>query len=260
MKNRWASAFTVVEILIIVTVIGILAATTVVSYNTIQSRARVSAAQSDLAKIATLMQRTYQQTGSYPQALPSEIQASNDRVTLTLSDSGEYIIYSGLTPIQNGVLFSRICEDLLAEGVGKGVDQGGTTRDYISGCGNWNDDSMQVTGWDTRTWPTPVTEAQLTNYATTYTVSSTFHKQAQETAVKNFYNELVARMNQQGGVFPITSFWDYWAAPGNGGVAYQSIEANGQRSPFYCAQASTNDGADLWHVDQTSKVSEGPCN
>jgi Tfp pilus assembly protein PilE len=260
MKNRWAPAFTVVELVVVITSIAIIAAISVVAYNAVQTQAQVRAAQADLSRTATEMQRVFQQTGSYPSTLPAGLTASNNRVTLSLVNSGTYTYYSNLTAVQNGALFSKICDDLLAEGVGKGVDQGGTTRDYVSGCGNWNYNNMQVTAWDTVKWDTPLTAAQLTNYAANYTVSTAYHKQSQEATIKNFYNSLVSRMQRQGGTFPITSFWDYWATPSNGGVMYQSIDANGQPRSFYCVQAAANNGKDVWKVDQTSKVSQGSCN
>lgn len=259
MKKRWASAFTVIELIVVVTVIAIIAATVVVAYTSVQSQANIRAVEADLSSTATEMQRSYQQTGSYPSSLPNTISASNNQITLSLAKSGAYTYYTGLNAVQNGVLFSKICEQLLAEGVGKGVDANGESHDYVSGCGNWNYNNMQVTAWTTKQWPTPVTASQLSNYAATYTVSTAFHKVGQEKATKAFYNGLVERMQQQGGTFPITSFWDYWADPGNGGVMYQSIDANGQARSFYCVQGSTNKGSAVYHVDQTSKVSQGPC-
>lgn len=259
MKKRWAPAFTIVELVVVIVAVAIIAATAVVAYSAVQSQARIRAVEADLSRGATEMQRLYQQTGAYPTVLPSTITASNNQVTLSLKKSGSYIYYSGLNAVQNGVLFSKICENLLAEGVGKGVDANGESHDYVSGCGNWNNNNMQVTAWTTKQWPTPVTASQLSSYAASYTVSTAFHKQGQEKATKAFYNGLVERMQLQGGTFPITSFWDYWADPGNGGVMYQSIDTNGQTRPVYCIQGSTNSGNDIWHVDQTSKVSQGPC-
>lgn len=46
---RKANAFTIVELLIVIVVIGILASITLVAYNGIQERARVTSANSDLA-------------------------------------------------------------------------------------------------------------------------------------------------------------------------------------------------------------------
>ena len=51
-RSRHSSAFTIVELLIVIVIIGILAALVVVAYNGIQSRARASAASSALTQAA----------------------------------------------------------------------------------------------------------------------------------------------------------------------------------------------------------------
>lgn len=259
MRNRWAKAFTIVELLIVITVIAILAVAIFVGYTGIQKNAQIRAAQSDLSNIAAEMQRSFQQTGAYPSQLPSAIKASNPKVILTLKNSGTAPYYTNLTPVQNGVLLSNICNDLITEGVGNGTDQGGTVRDYIQGCGQWNNNSMQVTAWDTRTWSTPVTEEQLRAYITNYTVSNAYHKATQEATVKNFYTQFTNRFIQQGGSFPITTFWDAWANSGNGGVIKQELAPNPPTRPYYCAEASINASSEIWHVDQSSRIESGTC-
>lgn len=259
MHKRWASAFTVVELIIVVAVIAILAVAVLVGYNGVQRSARVRAAQSDLSNIASEMQRAFQKTGAYPTQMPSEVKASNPNVALTLKRAGVSPFYTNLTPVQNGVLLSKICNDLISEGVGNGTDQGGTVRDYIIGCGQWNNTSMQVTAWDTRTWNTPVTESQLRSYAANYTVSNAYHKASQEATVKNFYTQFVDRFLQQGGSFPITTFWDSWANSSNGGVMKQELTTSPITRPYYCAEAVINGSTEVWHVNQSTRVAAGPC-
>lgn len=259
MKIRWARGFTIVELIIVISSIAIIASLFIIGYNSVQKSALAAAAQSDLHAVSGTMEIERQRTGSYPATMPANIKASNNKLTLTLEKSGEMPFYTGLSTVQNGVLLSQICTDLINDGVGQGVDQGGTTRDYITGCGNWNDDSMQVTGWDTRVWNTPVTRNQLTNYATNYTVSDNFHKQAQETAVKAFYNGLVDRLEAQGGSFPVASFWDYWATPSNGGVMLQPLTSNPQTKPYFCAESSVNNTNSIWHITQENRIRSGGC-
>ena len=55
-KRRKQPGFTIVELLIVIVVIGILAAITIVAYNGIQQRARDTARKSDLAQIAKGLQ------------------------------------------------------------------------------------------------------------------------------------------------------------------------------------------------------------
>lgn len=258
MTNRWAPAFTIVELIITVAVLAILAVVTVVGYNGISKSASTRAAQSDLKNIDAEMQRAFTKTGSYPSTLPTTITNSRG-VTLNLVSSGEAPFYDNVSAVQNGVLLSQICQNLVDEGVGRGINQGGTDTAYITGCGNWNYGSMQVTGWNSRIWNTPVTAEQLLNYANNFTTNDNWNK-IQETVVRNFFNQLVSRQTQQGGSFPVNSFWDYWATPANGGVMMQPLASNPQTKPFYCAEARLDNRQDvIWHVSENSKLQPGAC-
>lgn len=71
---RWAptrSGFTVVELLIVIVVIGILAAITIVAFNGVQRRATATTVKSDLAQAAKTMVMAHAQAGQYPAILPS---------------------------------------------------------------------------------------------------------------------------------------------------------------------------------------------
>ena len=56
MVKKQQNGFTIVELLIVIVIIGILAAITVVAYNGIQERGRVSKANSDLALLNSAIQ------------------------------------------------------------------------------------------------------------------------------------------------------------------------------------------------------------
>lgn len=258
MNNRWAPAFTIVELIITIAVIAILATVATVGYNGVTKSASTRAAQSDLKNVDNEMQRVFVKTGGYPAALPETV-ANSKGITLTLKEAGVRPFYSNVSAVQNGVLMAQICQNLVDEGVGRGVNQGGGTESYITGCGNWNHNSMQFTGWDSRVWNTPVTSEQLLTYANNFTTSDNWNK-AQETVVKNFFNQLISRQTQQGGSFPIATFWDYWATPANGGVMMQPLESNPRQKPFYCVEAQVNNRQDvIWHIGDDSKLQLGRC-
>ena len=60
------SGFTIVELLIVIVVIGILAAITIVAYNGVQERARYTNARSDLRSVHAALQAYHATNGSYP--------------------------------------------------------------------------------------------------------------------------------------------------------------------------------------------------
>ncbi|MDB5160147.1 MAG: exported protein of unknown function [Candidatus Saccharibacteria bacterium] len=263
MNKRWVhaqkSGFTVVELIIVIAVIAILATLGIVSYSTVQRSAADKTAQSDLTLATGEMERSLQQSGgsTYPTSLPTSINASPN-IALTLKKSGTINHYSNVTAVQNGVLLAQICQDLVNEGEGKGVNQGGVTKAFITSCGNWNSNSMQITGWDSKVYTTPVSDTTLLAYADTFTTSDTYNK-IQETVVKNFYHQLVERLVLQGGFFPVTSFWDSWATPTNGGVMQQPL-GNPIPQPYYCIEAThTNYGDLLWHITEDLKIKPYSC-
>lgn len=65
-RNRTQHGFTIVELLIVIVIIGILAAITIVAYNGIQSRANASGAMSDIQSLDKAIKLYYADNGSYP--------------------------------------------------------------------------------------------------------------------------------------------------------------------------------------------------
>lgn len=68
-KREKRAGFTIVELLIVIVIIGILAAITVVAFNGIQNRSYNTAVQSDLNSFAKKMGLYQAENGSYPLAL-----------------------------------------------------------------------------------------------------------------------------------------------------------------------------------------------
>lgn len=65
-SKRRNPGFTIVELLIVIVVMGVLAAITIVAYNGIQNRANDTAVQNDLASIAKKIQLWNAEMGAYP--------------------------------------------------------------------------------------------------------------------------------------------------------------------------------------------------
>ncbi len=260
MNNWWAPkkqrGFTIVEIIIVIVVIGILGAIVSIAYIGIQSRALDSNARTDLTNAAKLMNIAKSFDGTYPTTLPPDLKSSNN-ISLSLVVSS-HPYYGSLTNVQNGVLLSQICQNLIDAGQGNGINAGGLPVAYITGCGNWNDDSMQITGWKTEVFPTPITANTFSDYAATVPPGGAWFP-TQQAVIRDFYTQLNSRFLAQGGSYPIESFWDSWANPGNGGVMLQPLPAPqpSGNANTYCIQATA--GTKTWNVRPSSTATSGSC-
>ena len=68
LNNNKQKAFTIVELLIVIVVIGILAAISIVSYNGIQNRARDTSVKSSASQVRTKIESWNSIKGAYPSA------------------------------------------------------------------------------------------------------------------------------------------------------------------------------------------------
>jgi len=80
--------FTIVELLIVIVVIGILAAIVIVSYSGIQANARVAAVQSDLDNVHKVLANDNVLMGSYPATLAA---ANNGKGIASVSDGTSWV-------------------------------------------------------------------------------------------------------------------------------------------------------------------------
>lgn len=92
---RNTRGFTIVELLIVIVVIGILAAITIVAFNGIQDRAKFTQKRTDLASINKALRMYYADVGSYPIS-PSTPTAGNYVYQRIASTDNDFI--PGLAP------------------------------------------------------------------------------------------------------------------------------------------------------------------
>lgn len=249
-------AFTIVELLIVIVVIGILAAIVIIAYIGVQKRAVNTELQSDLRNAASLMHIAHADTDTYPSALPSGVKTSPG-VALSLAGSSG-AVYSGLSSVQNGLLFYNICQKLVTDGVGAKPDD---NHDYISSCAVYNKNQIHIDGWNGRDVNTPVTAAALQAYVSSYSGGQTA---LFTTHAGDFMNQLTSQFQASGGVFPVTSFWDSWATPTNGGVMKPTLPAptgGGSSDPtVFCINATYDKDATVqWYITQNRPPTAGVC-
>lgn len=92
-KMKTAKGFTIVELLIVILVIGILAAITVVAYNGIQNRAKNAQYQSDVTTIVKKSELYPAASGTYSYPLAS---AGPDATTVTSQTLSGQILTAGI--------------------------------------------------------------------------------------------------------------------------------------------------------------------
>jgi len=95
-KNRNIRAFTIVELLVVIVVIGILAAITVISYTGISQKAITTSLKSDLSNASKQLELDKAVNGSYP-------------ISASAADSGRGLRYSPNTSLQYTVNSNGFC-------------------------------------------------------------------------------------------------------------------------------------------------------
>lgn len=259
MKKRWGSriyGFTVVEILVVIVVIGILAGISIVAYNSIQGRARTSAIKTDLSNVAKIMEVAQAENkGAFPSFLPSDIRPSEG---VTLHMVSQRVVYESLDPVQSGVLFHTLCNELIAEGWGRGSSLSGQVGQYITECNVDNDDQIHINGWNSHHFSVPLGANTVSDYYESAIGLDPWWPDELEVS-QAFADELSSRYTAQGGAFPVTSFWDDWASPGNGGVPSEPLPP-GTMPHMYCVEATHESApSTMWHVTADKAPTPGSC-
>lgn len=144
-KNKCRSAFTIVELIVVIAVIGILAGIVLVSYGAWRESTTTSSLKSDLNGVASGMESARTFDNTYPSSVPSTITGSNG-ATLTggaIGDGTNYCVSASnndtLLFITNlKVIEPGVCPTLYLDSSEK-ASYSGSGRDWKDLSGNGND-------------------------------------------------------------------------------------------------------------------------
>lgn len=99
--HKRSGGFTIVELLIVIVVIGILAAITIVAFNGIQNRATATTIKNDLAQIHKKIELYKAETSNYPVGSTATLEATDIRISkasyLTPTDRNQFYYCLGPT-------------------------------------------------------------------------------------------------------------------------------------------------------------------
>jgi type IV pilus assembly protein PilE len=109
--------FTLIELMIVVVILGILAAIAIPNYSEYVNRGRRADAKAALLQIAQWQERTRTQTNAYATTLPTNLTAVGTTYTIALNETADANSYT-LTATRAGSMASDPCGDFTLSHLG----------------------------------------------------------------------------------------------------------------------------------------------
>ena len=238
MKSR--NAFTIIELVVVILVIGILASITVVTYGAWQKRTATTTAKSDLSQATSSLTSFRNFRGSFPPNLAGTGFASSPSIALKLlTDAPSVGRYTGLNSGQNAQLFLNVCNANLA----------GTTNTscIFQGSGGGSKIHVKGTGGANTIWNSPICKVAGAGCGS---VAALTCGSACTAAVA----AMISQFEAQGGTFPVT------VSGGTTALPEPTLTPNGAATK-YCIESRSGDYDDVvfYSISSGAQVVAGTC-
>lgn len=232
--------FTLVEIIVIISVLSVLAMITVVGYGTWHHSIADKSAQSDLSQAISSLTNYNNFKNGYPPNLAGTGFAGSPSVSLVLYTNASTIgVYSGLSDDQNAQLFLNTCNANLS----------GTTNTACSFAGSKGGAKVHVQGTASSNviWNSPICQSAGSGCGSTVQLTC---GPACDTAT----TKMITQFLQQGGTFPVVVNGNTAALP------EPNVQPN-SLATRYCIEARSGLYADIvYYATSTVKTpTSGPC-
>ncbi|MFZ1801609.1 MAG: type II secretion system protein [Candidatus Saccharimonas aalborgensis] len=234
-NSRRTTAFTIIELIIVMVLIGILAIIGLVAYNNVQQRASDSTVQTTVTDALKHLQLFYVENRSYPSNIANTQYAPPLNVALALyTNAAQTPTYQNLTADQNAQLFLNACNGYMP------IVSGGTT--YNTSC-VYSGNNAHIKG----------------QVGSNVVISGPNFNQSDfvltcGSACSTVQSNIISSFTSQGGSFPIT-------VPKSGSsLPAPVLVTTGVASKFCLEGRSPQFSSVVYHVVPSSSAPEsGPC-
>ncbi|MFZ1258261.1 MAG: type II secretion system protein [Candidatus Saccharimonas sp.] len=234
-KIHLPSGFTLVELIVMISVLAILVVATIVVYKGVQQRSASAVTQHTVADALKNLQLYYIANKNYPSNIANTDYAPPLSVAVSLyTNAPQTPTYQNLSSEQNAQLFLNSCNGFMP------IESGGTT--YSTSC-VFNGNNMHVKGQ---------TAANVVINGPTINQSSFVLSCG--SACTTAQNNILSIFTEQGGTFPIT-------VPKKGSALPQPVMVNTGTASRFCVEGRSGQFNTVMYyaTSENQVVTEGAC-